>query len=792
MYSKAEESYRTLVSFFSEDPHLHLPVYVEKNQREFNAYFTSYPYNRIVVYDAPVSPSLDNSTDTIEMTFLHELTHAFTFSFKGGVGEAITSVFGDWANLPVSLHMLYYMQEGISVYTESRDGGGRLNDPFALSPLLEAKIEGKDISYEDASGGRDLFPGGNMWYIYGGAFSEWMAEKYGEKDLANYYRKIAEELFSFPQNAYSSIFSTTLAKDWRRFIQEIKVPEYLEEGERVASSSRVYCSLVSWNDSIYALSSSEEALLRIDGDGNVDKIMSYYSPVSDLSISKEGEFLLPSVFEGVERMEKYGKDGKLDQRYKGFSDGTFFLDGLLLFTTKDTVSYLIYIDGNGGETEIPLGSGVVAHEFVPVSDGAAFLITRDGQENIAYVSSSLSVSLFDTPSDMLFSSLSSSGDVLSFSWARKGGRGEMGKYGELDLSDSRLSLSEVEFIGGVNYPARQGDTVYFVSSRFDHSRIEKTAIESFSLEDKGTVALIGYEGRKAEDLSLFNKMAKKYNPLSTMSKGALLPFSYYTGSFLPDKPSLGLSWITMDATEETDLFLSGGFVSSISSYTFSTRVRKGSFGATLSATSGRGHFSYEANLGLSLSFPLSHSGEKIEAKDTVGWVSLDGEGEWMNYFSLQYSDIRHKGIGRYNNFGSSICFEMLGPSPSLTLALSFPGPIPRDVLSSVDYSLPSSIVLHLDKESLSGEEKIHLLDVEIQEGVRLLSLYFRNLEVYCSAREIYNFRYNTLHWEAGLGMKVVLSPILGSLSRNYVEIGVELEYNVESGIRPSLVLGAEI
>ena len=792
LYSKAEECYDTLVSFFSEDPNLHMPVYVDKDPRQFNAYFTNYPYNRIVVHDAPISPSLDNSKDPLEMTFLHELAHAFTFSFKGSLSQSLTSFFGDWANFPVSLHMLYYMQEGIAVYAESRDGGGRLNDPFALTSLLEAKIEGKEISYEDAAGGRDILPGGAMGYMYGGAFSEWMADKYGERDLAHYYKKIAKEFFSFPQNAYSSLFSTSLKKDWDRFFSDLIVPENIQEGECVASSSRTYSNLTLWNGSLYALSSSDEAIIRIGEDGEEEKVFSHYSPVSDLSISDDGEFLLPNVFDEVERMEKYGKHGKLEIREEGYSGGAFFLDGLLLFSTRDTLSYLTYINGKGERTEIPLGRGVVAHEFVTLPQGAAFLITRGGREQIAIVSKDLSLSLFDTPSSMVFSSLSFSSGVLTFSWANKGGEGEMGKYGELEISSGRMYLSPMEFKGGVKYPVSTGDIVYFVSSRFDHSRIEKKEKAFFALSPEGEVGITEYQAEESPDLSLFNSSSREYSPFSTMDKGALLPLSLYTGSFIADELSLGLSWITMDATEEMDFLVSGGYVPSLSSYTFSTRVRKGDLGATLSAITGKGLFAYEGNLGYSHAFPLSHSGEKIEVKDTLGWVSLGGNGQVANHFSLKYSNFRKKGIGRYDNLGLSLDFQMLLLSPSLTFSFSLPGFIPRDALSPWDYSLPSSFSLTLSKDMAVMEETVRLLTLEIQEGVRVLSLYFRDLEVYLAMREYFDYQNKNAAWDARAGAKVILSPILGNLSRNSVEIGLELKYNVNEGIRPSLVMGVLI
>ena len=87
---------------------------------------------------------------------------------------------------------------------------------------------------------------------------------------------------------------------------------------------------------------------------------------------------------------------------------------------------------------------------------------------------------------------------------------------------------------------------------------------------------------------------------------------------------------------------------------------------------------------------------------------------------------------------------------------------------------------------------VHLITLEVQKGVRFLSLYFRDFELYAKARETYCFSDSSFLWDAAVGMKVVLSPVLGSLSRNYMEIGFELGYNEEKGIIPSLVLGVEI
>ena len=77
IYSFAENAYTSLVHFFKEDPFLFIPVYIEPEEKVYNAYYTSFPYNRIVIYDAPVHHTLDNTENTLYMTFLHELSRVW-------------------------------------------------------------------------------------------------------------------------------------------------------------------------------------------------------------------------------------------------------------------------------------------------------------------------------------------------------------------------------------------------------------------------------------------------------------------------------------------------------------------------------------------------------------------------------------------------------------------------------------------------------------------------------------------------------------------------------------------
>ena len=99
LHSVMEDCYSELAEFFDSDPELTLPVYIREDEKAFNAFFSPYPSNHIVIYSAHVPEDLMFGPDTMRLVFLHELTHAFTFSFRGTLGKLTTAVFGDAADL---------------------------------------------------------------------------------------------------------------------------------------------------------------------------------------------------------------------------------------------------------------------------------------------------------------------------------------------------------------------------------------------------------------------------------------------------------------------------------------------------------------------------------------------------------------------------------------------------------------------------------------------------------------------------------------------------------------------
>ena len=123
-----------------------------------------------------------------------------------------------------------------------------------------------NINYLDASGSMDIYPGGNIPYILGGEFFKWVAEKYGEELLSVFILDIAENVFAFPQNAYKKHFNSSLYDDWNSFLGDTEVPKNLIEPHKITNKSRIYSDITAEYDEIYAISSYQSEILKLEDD----------------------------------------------------------------------------------------------------------------------------------------------------------------------------------------------------------------------------------------------------------------------------------------------------------------------------------------------------------------------------------------------------------------------------------------------------------------------------------------------------------------------------------------------
>ncbi len=760
LFSRMEECYDELVSFFGADPCLNLPVYIREDENSFNAYFTPFPSNHIVLYNTHVPEDLMFGPDTIRLVFLHELTHAFTFSFRGALGSITSAVFGDGADLANYLHFLYFLQEGISVYTESRNGNGRLSDPFMLSHITEAVAEGIDLSYMDASGGRDVKPYGELGYIYGGAFLKYAAQKYGEERIAEFFVRISKGVFSFPQNTWSDMFASTLWDEWKAFLKAVVPPEGIIRPSVVKGGMSRVTSLSSDGSEVYYTSPSDSALIRLS-DGKTLRALP-----NGQYLSSSDEYLTLSYSDGELNytllMDHEGrKAGRFDSYHMGVHlNGS---DRLLLVRSSDLYSFIDITDMKGNVLiSIPLGKSEISSV---TTSGHAII---DG--NICFIDAGTGeITLYPVPEGVMIRYLSSADDVLSFSYVYSSDTWTLPRYGE--FRNGAYTLYGTYFLGGVWNPVRLKDKVYFVSDFFDSASVSCESISSFG---EGA----GYESACELFISECNELTTPesagYVPLLSVMRGTLFPLAYGTyGNKALAGP--GLTWISTDMSEKLTLMTGGGWDFDNRWFmSLSAGYKDISASSTVNLKDGRTDFDIALSYSPSVSF--GYGTRVLKASETVKYSGRSGG--FSNVFSLSFSDKVKKGAQRYHVGGYSVSAGLYDLVPVLEARIYIPSLLPSQGDERLDFSLPAvlSAAAWPGAGKFTGGVNLCLMNAEIQKPVRFMSLYIVSFSVFGSGN------FTTLMtggyaYKLSLEASFLLSPVLGTMSALQWKLGARLSYD---------------
>lgn len=274
LYENADKIYIEVAGQYGLTPSFSMPVVLTPAVDSFNAFWTSAPYNHIVIYDTSFSISSDLSvfSETLIQTFRHELTHAVTYNMKSPFWNVVSTIFGDCIT-PASLWISSGMAEGATVTSESAEGEGRLNDEFAKHMVKQAKIENKFPSYYDVMGARDKYPAGSFYY-FNGAFHQWLQQEFGMKKYAEFWYKLVNLKAFTVGIAFKKVYGIKLKDAWKKFEKDYPVPEIssnpLETGliqDFFTSQSDVFSRQNKTGSYISSLTQSQNAIAWLDNYG---------------------------------------------------------------------------------------------------------------------------------------------------------------------------------------------------------------------------------------------------------------------------------------------------------------------------------------------------------------------------------------------------------------------------------------------------------------------------------------------------------------------------------------------
>lgn len=492
------------------------PVYIEYNTEELNAYFTDYPFRHITVYDTVATDSLSVYKENILSVLQHEIVHAVSMNVKNKGNQILSQIiYNGWGfsfyTMPSSI------SEGIAVQKESESGQGRLNDPYSTHIIKQALIENKFPAFQNITGSRDIFPSGNLPYIFGGAFTDFVIKKYGKEKYQLFLYELNNKLLNY-YVSYEKVFGTAFKSDYEEFKDMIVIPDvektpYDEEGiedfytlfkvsEQKKYSQKKTTGVTEVSSFITEEESGSAWLCSDSGDvwySSKELCASGYVPskpvklftmtgITKLSFSSDGKYLAVSRTVSYNTRTnvvsiydmKNKKFFKLGEDYRDATvlskNGTYYAVAVKTVSQNCSLEFFKISDKGKFEHEktINLKSGEIPSSLNDAGNLTLSFIYKEGlKRSISLYNKELDqFNSVDLPSDIFIRDLApvvsksfvtgQQGIVLSFSYARKDTLPRLGflsvRMDNEQFSTAKLHLLINDISGGVYSPA-----VYFSS-----------------------------------------------------------------------------------------------------------------------------------------------------------------------------------------------------------------------------------------------------------------------------------------------------------------------------------------
>lgn len=197
----AESVYTRLVPAIGWPPSQKVELSVIDQTDSANAFASALPYDSIRFFaTAPddLSPLGDVDDWYVELV-THEFTHVLHTDHIRGVPAIVNAIIGK--TLAPNQVQPRFILEGLAVFEESsKTSGGRLRSSiwnmYMRTDVLEDNVAPLDVIANTAR----RWPQGNLWYLYGSFFMQWIARTYGEQAIRTMIDDYGRQLIPYAVN----------------------------------------------------------------------------------------------------------------------------------------------------------------------------------------------------------------------------------------------------------------------------------------------------------------------------------------------------------------------------------------------------------------------------------------------------------------------------------------------------------------------------------------------------------------------------------------------------------------
>lgn len=587
---KADSLYLKACELLESEPYFRMPVALIPDTDVLNGGFSFSPYNYIYLYDTlPDSGSLAVFSENLLSVFYHEVVHAVSLQKKSNFWRFAGMVFGDILTPAPLFNLPLSFIEGVTVSFESMDGEGRLNDVFATHIIAQAKLENKFPDWKQAAYTRDIYPVGQLPYLFGGAFAAYIQQKYGMEKYAKYWEECGKiQLFKLVPGVFKSVYRKDIETVWKDFKNSVVLPTQAgviaEQGKELPQTTpmlniadypdstllstrneSLYSSVaagpagIAWIDEalsgVYYLSNED---IKGSNSAKPEKLFSCSYGQTRVTFSKDGKYLISSYVypypEGRNTVQIFDMEKRAftNEKIQGIRDA-------VLITLDDGKEYIAGVETRSQYASIVLYdraalTEVMRREF-PVNS-IPFSLVNAGEGNLAYVLkekndwyivlydplSKEEVRIYDPENPIIIKHLNpvygSNSTGFTFSYAHGFVDGTFPRMGHLTLNSTGSSLKDTtasvktqtkDISGGVYYPVLIDGTVIFDARYYENDTLHRIPYDALCNSQNYALLL---DSDFSEDKVQENKVSgfeeESYNPLKYMTDGIFIPMMSLT------------------------------------------------------------------------------------------------------------------------------------------------------------------------------------------------------------------------------------------------------------------------
>ncbi|MBI3607048.1 MAG: PD40 domain-containing protein [Nitrospirae bacterium] len=229
----AEDAHRRLAPVFKWEPTTATQLILADTEDIVSGAASPIPYNTLYITLTPPAGSmfLVNYDDWLRLVITHEYAHILHLDTASGVNLALRRVFGRvpfvvfpfLTTLP-NLWQPIWMIEGLATHEETDQGASDRRDNAFADMILRMAVLENDFPTIDQADGLDRWPAGQVPYLFGSRFYQYLAKEFGEHVPIEIGRQYAERpLALFVGSTGESLFGTTyrqLWDNWRRVLAQ--------------------------------------------------------------------------------------------------------------------------------------------------------------------------------------------------------------------------------------------------------------------------------------------------------------------------------------------------------------------------------------------------------------------------------------------------------------------------------------------------------------------------------------------------------------------------------------------